>query len=83
MNEQMVCVCDGSADKVRLDGQEDNSERVNPTKPQQARGGRSDRAEEVVTPWCSSPLLYPPLARNKMACNRQDNSISPDLTQPR
>lgn len=49
--------------ECRADGaecQEDSSERVNSTKPQQARGGRSDRAEEVVTPRCYSPLLDPP-----------------------
>lgn len=46
-------------------------------------GGGSDRAGELVTPWCSSPLLYPPLARNKMACNHWDNSTSQYLTQPR
>lgn len=76
MNRWMLVVCWG-VERIKLNSQEDSSERVNPTKPQQARGGRSDRAEEAVTPRCYSPLLDPPLARNKMACNRQDNSMPP------
>lgn len=47
------------------------------------RAGRwSDRAGESGTPWCSSPLLSPPQAQNKMAFNLWDNPTSPHLTQP-
>lgn len=42
-----VCL---STDLALLNGQVDSSERAHSTNPQQARGGWSDRAGELVTP---------------------------------
>lgn len=48
------------------------------TTSQQARG----KAERQSRGACSSPLLSPPQAQNKMAFNLWDNRTSPGLTQP-